>query len=83
MVGLVGPLYNILYLATLDWHPGFAYCVSSIILIVMILMTIYCRWYEMKWAEMMELRNLDCNISRNPTFFANGMSIGELAVSDV
>ena len=37
----------------------------------------------MKWAEMMELRNLDCNISKNPTFFTNGMSVGELAVSDV
>ena len=49
----------------------------------MILMTIYCRWYEMKWAEMMELRNLGCNISRKPMFFTNGMSVGEMAVTDV
>ena len=83
MVGLVGPLYNILYLATLDWHPGFAYCVSSVILIVMILMTIYCRWYEIKWAKMMELRNLECNVSRNQTFFTDGISVGETAVSAV
>ena len=51
MVDFVGPLYNLIYLATLEWYPGFAYCLSNMILIVMIVMTLYCRWYVINWSK--------------------------------
>ena len=46
MVELVGPAYHLIYLGTIDWYPGFAYCVSAFILIIMIVLTIYCRWFH-------------------------------------
>merc|ERR1712241_511852 len=45
VVELVGPVYHLIYLGTIDWYPGFAYCVSAFILIIMIVLTIYCRWF--------------------------------------
>ena len=62
---------NLLDLATLDWHPGFAYCLSSLIPIIMILMLIYCRWYNIEWSKILELIGLACDISRNSTPFNN------------
>ena len=49
MVEVVGPLYHVIYLGTIDWYPGFAYCISSMILISMIVITVYCRWFVSKW----------------------------------
>ena len=50
MVEVVGPLYHVIYLGTIDWYPGFAYCISSMILISMIVITVYCRWFVSKWS---------------------------------
>ena len=57
MVELVGPLYHVIYLATIAWYSGFAYCVSSLILMLMIAMTIYCRWFVSRGS--MHTLNLD------------------------
>merc|ERR1711997_805355 len=48
-----GCVYHAIYLGTIDWYPGFAYCVSAFVLIFMIVMTIYCRWFVSKWSERM------------------------------
>ena len=37
----------------------------------MILMTIYCRWYNIKWYKALELSDLECDISSNSTPFNN------------
>ena len=71
IVDFDGRLYNLLDLGPLDRHPGFAHCLSSLILIIMILMTIYCRWYNIKWSKTLELTDLECDISSNSTPFNN------------
>jgi len=53
IVELFGPVYHAIYLGTIDWYPGFAYCVSAFVLIFMIVMTIYCRWFVSRWFERM------------------------------
>ena len=40
--GLISPLYNIIYLNTLEWHVGFIYCINEILLIIMITASCYC-----------------------------------------
>lgn len=62
---------NLLDLATLDCHGVFAYCLSSLILIIMILMLIYCRWYNIEWSKVLELSVSECDISVNSTAFNN------------
>ena len=37
----------------------------------MILMTIYCRWYNIKWSKALELGDLECDISSKSTPFNN------------
>merc|ERR1719351_504170 len=51
IVELFGPVYHAIYLGTIDWYPGFAYCVSAFVLIFMIMMTVYCRWFVFRWTE--------------------------------
>ena len=51
MVEVVGPLYHVIYLGTINWYSGFAYCISSVILILMIVITLYCRWFVSKWSS--------------------------------
>ena len=41
----------------------------------MILMTIYCRWYNIKWSKALELSDLECDISSNSTPFNNGVPL--------
>ena len=51
IVELFGPVYHAIYLGTIDWYPGFAYCVSAFVLIFMIAMTLYCRWFVSRWTD--------------------------------
>ena len=51
IVELFGPVYHAIYLGTIDWYPGFAYCVSAFVLIFMIAMTLYCRWFVSRWSD--------------------------------
>merc|ERR1711894_768342 len=51
IVELFGPVYHAIYLGTIDWYPGFAYCVSALVLIFMIAMTVYCRWFVSRWSN--------------------------------
>jgi len=30
------PLYNLLYNATIEWHPGFCYCIAATLLLIYI-----------------------------------------------
>ena len=41
LVGLVSPVYQLIYRATYDWHRGFVYCMSCTILSLMLALTIY------------------------------------------
>jgi len=41
LVGLVSPVYQLIYRATYDWHLGFVYCISCTILSLMLALTIY------------------------------------------
>lgn len=41
LVGLVSPVYNLIYTATYDWHLGFVYCISCTILALMFGLTMY------------------------------------------
>ena len=41
----------------------------------MILMTIYCRWYNIKWSKTLELSDLECDISSNSSPFNNGVPL--------
>ena len=39
---LLSPLYNLLYLATLDWYIGFVFCISETMFLVMLTITGVC-----------------------------------------
>lgn len=41
ILGLVNPLYNKVYTFTYEWHPGFVYCIGSIIIMVQIGCVVY------------------------------------------
>ena len=58
LIDFLAPLYNLLYKYTLEWHPGFCYCLSALFLITMIIMTLYCRWFSVKWAKKMEKKTM-------------------------
>ena len=45
--GFISPLYNLIYLETLDWHPGMPYCVAEMLLIFLIALSLYC-WFKIK-----------------------------------
>jgi hypothetical protein len=48
-VSLISPLYNLMYVATLEWHLGFVYCFSETILLVMIAVAAYTYFYIRKY----------------------------------
>ena len=41
LISFASPLYNLIYIATYVWHSGFVYCVSALILIIMIFLSLY------------------------------------------
>ncbi len=75
VVELIGPVYHLIYLGTIEWYPGFAYCVSFVILIIMLVMTIYCRWFLTRWSSVIigptVCNNSDINNTRNTESFSS------------
>lgn len=59
--GFISPLYNIIYLNTLDWHFGLIYCLNEVILIFMVTGAFYAglkiRWYNKAKASRVEDKN--------------------------
>lgn len=45
--GFIYPLYNVIYLNTLDSHAGMSYCVSETLIIILIALSIY-SWFRIR-----------------------------------
>lgn len=41
LVGLISPVYSLIYRATYNWHLGFVYCISCSVLALMFGLTMY------------------------------------------
>ena len=41
LASLIRPIYNEIYLATLEWHAGFVYCIACAIIVGLIFSSVY------------------------------------------
>ena len=55
IVGLLSPVVEQIYAKTIDWHPGFVFCLCCLILIPMIGMSLHTVW---SWRVLMKRREL-------------------------
>ena len=58
LVGLVSPVYQLIYHATLDWHKGFVYCISCTILSLMLALTIYVFFFLKRYEKSLKATKL-------------------------
>ena len=58
LVGLVSPVYQLIYHATLDWHVGFVYCISCTILSLMLVLTFYVFFFLKRYEKSLKATKL-------------------------
>ena len=58
LVGLISPVYQLIYRATYDWHLGFVYCISCTILILMLTLTLYVFFFLKRYEKKLKAAKL-------------------------
>ncbi|XP_059088745.1 uncharacterized protein LOC131884867 [Tigriopus californicus] len=48
---LASPLYNIVYIASIDWHLGMSFCISATLLLVMLVVCIYANFFLKQYEQ--------------------------------
>merc|ERR1712079_472261 len=58
LVGLLSPIYQLIYRATYDWYLGFVYVVAGSVLCIMLVQVIYVFFFLKKYDKKMKLSQL-------------------------
>ena len=59
LLNMIGPTYNIVYVETLDWHPGFIYCVASVFLVYEMSVALYVGFFLRKHRRKQRTKDID------------------------
>jgi len=65
LVGLFSPLYSLIYRNTLEWHPGFVYCISCTVLALMLVLTLYAYIFMRKFEKWKKNQQLMTNATQD------------------